>query len=95
MAQNIRVVNTLTYQEHTLLVCIEETLMQIRQRYMKEFNSHANAYTWKHLGKVLDMKKSLSENGVDIQALNLAHAGMNELEWMPTLHLYFNDDLTV
>ncbi|KAJ0060296.1 hypothetical protein NL108_008492 [Boleophthalmus pectinirostris] len=45
----IRVINTLTAQEHRLEVCSEETLEEILGRYLS-YNSHAHSYTWKHAG---------------------------------------------
>jgi hypothetical protein len=50
---------------------------------------------WKYTGQLLDMTKTLDENGVseDVQAMD--EVGMREDLWMPTLHLYFSDDLTV
>jgi hypothetical protein len=41
----------------------EETINEILTRY-KEINTHAASYTWKRLGKPLDMEKKLSENGI-------------------------------
>lgn len=29
-----------------------------------QYNVHAASYTWKRLGKVLDMNKTLQENGI-------------------------------
>ena len=48
----------LTKDEHVLEVCSEETLGQIRARYLSR-NAHAHSYTWKHLRRVLDMNKTL------------------------------------
>lgn len=50
----IRIVNMLTKDDHCLEVCTEETLHQIQNRYL-QMNVHATSYTWKRMGKVLDM----------------------------------------
>jgi hypothetical protein len=44
--RHIRVVNTLTKDEHLLEVGSEETLLEIQDRYF-DYNSHAASYTWK------------------------------------------------
>jgi len=36
---------------------------EILDRYL-QINSHAASYTWKRLSKVLDMSKTLDENGI-------------------------------
>lgn len=52
----IRIINTLTHDDHQIEVCSEETLSEILERYLK-FNGHAASYTWKRLGQALDMSK--------------------------------------
>mmetsp|Transcript_5282 Transcript_5282/g.19745 ORF Transcript_5282/g.19745 Transcript_5282/m.19745 type:complete len:444 (-) Transcript_5282:56-1387(-) len=84
----IRIVNTLTHQDHEMEVSTSETLNQILQRY-KEFNDHAGSYTWKRLGKILDMNKTLSQNGIEEEDEELTMTD----NYIPTLHIYYNDDL--
>ena len=43
-------------EENTLEVCCEESLDEILNRYL-EYNRHAASYTWKRMGRVLDMDK--------------------------------------
>ena len=97
-ARQIRVVNFLTSQEHILKICIEETLMEVLRRYLA-FNSHAESYTWKSLvkGKLvsLNMHQTLEENGIVDEEAIFEELGIELDECIPTLHLYFNDDLTV
>jgi hypothetical protein len=71
-ARRIRLRNTLVEDDEFVLeVCKEEKLSQIRfgililfidelfrARFL-ERNAHAHSYTWKHLGRVLDMTKTL------------------------------------
>ena len=100
----------LTKDEHVLEVCSEETLGQIRARYLSR-NAHAHSYTWKHLRRVLDMNKTLegfnishshsslwlftfAENGIPDEDAEFEELGLDRDEYIPTLHLYFNDDLT-
>lgn len=63
----VDIINTLTEQECRLEVSSEETLTEILDRYL-DYNENANSYTWKVLDKgefrVLDMNKTLAENGV-------------------------------
>lgn len=110
----IRVVNTLTSQQHTLQVrgsaaagttgavpdgrvclqvCSEETLAEVLQRYLK-YNAHARSYTWKHHNAVLDMNKTLSQNGVPDDDQELLDLRLDPERFVPSLQLYFNDDLS-
>ncbi|XP_015257053.1 PREDICTED: cytochrome b5 domain-containing protein 1 [Cyprinodon variegatus] len=89
----IRIVNTLTSQEQLLEVCSEETLEEILHRY-RRYNSHAHSYTWKHLGEVLDMTKTLSQNGVVDEDPELDRLRLDRDIFTPSILLYFNDDLT-
>jgi len=56
--RSLRLVNTLTSQQHMIEVCTEETLTEILARYLN-YNSHAQSYTWKYRGDPLDMSKTL------------------------------------
>eukprot|EP00761_Pharyngomonas_kirbyi_P005702 gb/GECH01005707.1/.p1 GENE.gb/GECH01005707.1/~~gb/GECH01005707.1/.p1 ORF type:complete len:187 (+),score=49.02 gb/GECH01005707.1/:1-561(+) len=69
----IQILNTLTQQKHKLEVCSEDTLQQILNRYF-EYNSHAASYTWKMLGKQLNLGMEL-------------FLGSNNLEKEPVLFL--------
>ena len=76
----------------------EETLQEIQQRY-QSINRHASSYIWTALPQgaatrlqfnVLDMSKTLHENRVFGAAPT--PAGVDE--HIPTLNLYWTDDLT-
>lgn len=75
-------------------VCSEETLNEILDRYT-QMNVHAASYTWKRLGVVLDMAKNLEKNGIADEREELLELGMQPDEYIPAIHLYFNDDLTI
>lgn len=92
--RKIIVVNTLTKDECTLEVCSEETMTAIQKRYL-HYNSHAKGYMWKRLGGVLDMSMTLEENGIKDETDVMERVGMDEDEWLPRIHLFFADDLTV
>ncbi|KAJ4456182.1 putative AstB/chuR-related protein [Paratrimastix pyriformis] len=92
--RKIRLVNMLTRDEHVIEVCTEETLEQIRSRYLSH-NAHAHSYTWKFLGQTLDMTKTLPENNIPDEDDDLHRLRMDPDAHIPTLHLYYNDDLTV
>lgn len=74
-------------------MCSEETLTEILQRYL-HYNAHAHSYTWKHDGVVLDMSKTLSENNVLDEELELEELRLDSEQFTPSILLYFNDDLT-
>lgn len=95
--RKIKLLNVLTRQENILDVCAEESIAAIQRRYTA-FNSHVKAYVWKrtdHTGtRVLDMAANLEVNGIPDEADELSELGVLE-DFIPLIHLYFADDLTV
>jgi len=67
---------------------------EILDRYL-DLNVHAASYTWKRIGKVLDMQKTLDDNGIPDETDELLELGIDPEEYVPAVHLYFNDDLTI
>ncbi|KAG7397789.1 Cytochrome b5 domain-containing protein 1, partial [Phytophthora boehmeriae] len=94
----LEIVNVLTQQQHSLEVCCEETLAEIQRRYLR-VNAHAGSYTWKHLEDdefvPLHMQQTLDENGIPDESPIFERFDMDEHQFKPILHLYFDDDLTV
>ena len=90
----IRVVNTLTKHDDKIEVASEESLNEILDRYA-DTNAHAASYTWKRLGKVLDMSQNLDANGIADEREELVELNIPDDEYIPAIHLYFNDDLTI
>ncbi|KAK9863721.1 hypothetical protein WJX84_005729 [Apatococcus fuscideae] len=95
----VLVKNVVAEQSYTLEVPQEETLQEIQQRYTS-INQHAGSYVWTALPhggsgnqnfKVLDMTKTLHENQVFGNAPEPGSVG----EHIPTIHLYWTDDLTI
>ncbi|EGZ22208.1 hypothetical protein PHYSODRAFT_489670 [Phytophthora sojae] len=97
-ARWLEVVNVLTQQRHSLEVCCEETLAEIQTRYLR-LNAHAGSYTWKHLEDdefvPLNMQRTLDENGIPDESPIFERFDMDEQQFKPTLHIYFDDDLTI
>uniref|UniRef100_A0A7S2F938 Cytochrome b5 domain-containing protein 1 n=1 Tax=Florenciella parvula TaxID=236787 RepID=A0A7S2F938_9STRA len=95
--RKVQIVNVLTHQTDLLTVCSEETLEEIRDRYM-EYNKHAQSYTWKKLEEdafvPMDMEKTLDENGVPDESEEFDKLGIDFDYYYPVIHVYFNDDLT-
>jgi hypothetical protein len=93
----IKIANMLTRTEDLIHACQEETIDDIRERYM-EYNKHAQSYTWKALINNefvnLAMKCTLEENGIVDESENFSSLGLDEDAYVPTLLIYFNDDLT-
>ena len=75
-------------------VASEESINEILDRYLV-INSHAASYTWKRLGKPLDMSLTLEQNGIPDERAELIELGIHTDEYIPAIHLYFNDDLTI
>eukprot|EP00448_Togula_jolla_P029071 CAMPEP_0170638248 /NCGR_PEP_ID=MMETSP0224-20130122/38916_1 /TAXON_ID=285029 /ORGANISM="Togula jolla, Strain CCCM 725" /LENGTH=268 /DNA_ID=CAMNT_0010968327 /DNA_START=57 /DNA_END=859 /DNA_ORIENTATION=- len=91
--RKVTMLNLLTKQKDTLEVPVEETIEEIRARYL-QLNAHAESYTWKRLGVILDMRKTLEENGVKDETEEFEKLGIDPDDHIPVIHLYFNDDLT-
>lgn len=92
--RKIRIINMLSHQDDLLEVCAEERLRDIRDRYLI-YNRHAMSYTWKRLGRVLNMELNLEENGIPDETEEFANLNIDEDQYIPALHVHFNDDLTV
>ena len=60
-----------------------------------ELNEHAASYTWKRLGRPLDMDKTLEENDIPDETDDFIDLNIDEHAYIPAVHLYYNDDLTV
>ena len=86
--------NTLTKDDETIEVACEENMNEILDRYLK-YNAHASSYTWKRMGKVLDMDLNLQENGIPDDTEECLSLGIDPEDYIPTIHLYFDDDLTI
>jgi len=86
--------NTLTKEEVVIDVGSEESMNEILDRYILQ-NFHAASYTWKRLGKCLNMNMNLAENGIEDESKECLALGIDPEEYIPTIHLYFDDDLTI
>lgn len=102
--QQVWIVNTLTETRHKLAFGCEETLAQVRQRFL-DINAHAESYTWKVLVpssteggaamfRTLDMSRTLQDNGVEDTEEEAEELGLEADDFLPVIHLYFDDDLT-
>lgn len=93
--RNIRIINTLTHHQETLVVPAEETLQEIQTRYL-EINKHSQSYTWKDCyAKVLDLEKTLEENGIHDEDAEYDYLDVPDSQrHVPAIMIYFNDDLT-
>ena len=84
----------ITKDDDVLEVASEENMHEIQERYM-ELNDHAQSYTWKRLGRPLDMDKTVEDNDIPDESEEFIELGMDEDMYIPAIHLYYNDDLTV
>mmetsp|Transcript_28273 Transcript_28273/g.27109 ORF Transcript_28273/g.27109 Transcript_28273/m.27109 type:complete len:157 (-) Transcript_28273:168-638(-) len=93
----VKIANMLTRVDDVINTCQEETINEIRERYV-EYNRHAQSYTWKVIINDafinLEMNLTLKENGVEDESDKFLELGLDEDFFIPTLHIYFNDDLT-
>lgn len=97
--RKIKLMNILTKQTTVLEVPSEETLNEIQRRYLAH-NAHSGSYTWKRsdgaqIARVLNMKLTLAENGIPDDVPTFTDKlDIDEDFYIPTIHLYFSDDLT-
>ncbi len=68
-------------------------MYEILERYLK-YNQHAASYTWKYDGEVLDMDKTLEENGIKDDDTDFDRLKMRDDSYLQSIMLYYNDDLT-
>jgi len=92
--RKLRLINMLSKQDDIIQVASEELLEEILDRYL-QLNEHAGSYTWKRLGRPLDMELTLEENGINDDTEEYKKLGIDEDFYIPAVHLYYNDDLTV
>ncbi len=92
--RKLRVINMQTKNDDILEVCSEETMNEILDRYM-EINEHAASSTWKRLGRPLDMEKTMEDNDLPDEAEDFIDLNIDEDSYIPSVHLYYNDDLTI
>ena len=92
--RKIRLINMLTKHDDVLEVATEETINEILDRYL-EINSHAASYTWKRMGRELNMERNLSQNDIPDETEELLELGIDLEDYIPAIHLYFDDDLTI
>merc|ERR1719327_1815219 len=91
--RKVTICNLLTKQKTTIEVPVEETIEEIRDRYLL-FNAHAKSYKWTRLGKPLDMSQTLEENGMKDETEEFMRLGIDPDDHIPVIHLHFLDDLT-
>lgn len=84
----------LTKDDDIIEVSSEETMNEILDRYIPT-NFHSASYTWKRLGRPLDMDKTLEDNDIPDESVEFVDLNIDEEAYVPCVHLYYNDDLTV
>eukprot|EP00762_Andalucia_godoyi_P001863 ANDGO_05964.mRNA.1 hypothetical protein len=89
--RHIELFNTLSKQCVRIACAEEDTLHDILLRYIPH-NAHGHSYTFKFLGKVLDMTKSLEANGIPYDQ---TFGEDWDIGHVPKLFVYFNDDLSI
>ena len=92
--RKLRVINMLTKSDDVVEVCCEESMNEVLDRFL-DLNEHAASYTWKRLGRPLDMERTLEENDIPDETEEFAYLNIDEDSYIPCVHLYYNDDLTV
>ena len=92
--RKIRLLNMLSKVDDIIEVAGEESLDQILERYLPH-NDHAASYTWKMSGRPLEMNMNLEDNGIVDDSEDFKRLEIDDNLYIPTIHLYYNDDLTI
>jgi hypothetical protein len=89
--QPLNILNVLTSEQQTVYFCREENFEAIIERFLT-WNENAENYTWKYLGKEIDVKKSVEENGIYVNRESEEEKRNESMDFIPTVHIFFNDD---
>lgn len=88
----INIVNMLNKERTYLLVCCEDTMTQIQERYSK-FNTNTQQYVWKYNGQILDMEKTLDGNGIVDLTDTFEALFIPQDYHIPSILIYFTDEI--
>ncbi|XP_057335651.1 cytochrome b5 domain-containing protein 1 [Microplitis mediator] len=87
-----RIINMLTTKEATIWVCEEETVRKIQERFAF-FNSNYADYLWKSDDKILDLDKTLTENGIPDERELFVNCGLPDDFYIPSILCYYKDSV--
>ena len=90
--RDVRLVNTLTGQDDTMEVAGEETVADIKQRWISDYGG-GSGYVLKVGGRVLELDKTLDQNGLVDERGEMEELGMNCRDFIPVIHLYYDDQI--
>ena len=90
--RDVRLVNTLTGQDDTMEVAGEETVADIKRRWIADYGG-GSGYVLKVRGQVLELNKTLEQNGMVDERGEMEELGMNCRDFIPVIHLYFDDQV--
>ena len=90
--RDVRLVNTLTGQDDCMEVAGEETVADIKRRWQSEYGG-GGGYVLKVGGRVLELDKTLEQNGLADERADMEELGMNCRDFIPVIHLYFDDQI--
>ncbi|CAG5073882.1 Similar to cyb5d1: Cytochrome b5 domain-containing protein 1 (Danio rerio) [Cotesia congregata] len=85
-----RVINTLIAKEALIWVCEEDTIKRIQERF-KLFNSNSSDYLWKSEEKILDLNKTLTDNGIPDERERFLRCGLPDNFYVPSILCYYKD----
>ena len=71
----------------------EETVGDIKQRWISDYGG-GNGYVMKVRGQVLELDKTLDQNGLVDERAEMEELGMNCRDFIPVIHLYFDDQIS-
>lgn len=82
----------LTKDDCLLEVCMEDKIRRIQDRY-KIYNNDFDSYEWCYEDRVLDLDKTLEQNGITDEREKFLEVGLPDNTYIPMILLYYKDDL--
>ncbi|XP_008196009.2 cytochrome b5 domain-containing protein 1 [Tribolium castaneum] len=92
MVRPIKIINLLLGRAVVINVCCEDDFFRIQERYSL-YTSEPDSYTWVYMDKLIEMDKTMDENGIPDDREKMAELGIPKSFFVPSVSLYFNDDL--
>ncbi|XP_044271122.1 cytochrome b5 domain-containing protein 1 [Tribolium madens] len=92
LVRPIKIINILLGKAVVINVCCEDSFYRIQERYSL-YTSEPDSYTWVYMDKLIEMDKTMDENGIPDDREKMAELGIPKSFFVPSVNLYFNDDL--
>ena len=102
---HVSVVNTLTGQAEAMEVGVEESVGEVRRRWLalqgegvgrpsaEVVDGPYRCYVWKRGGVAMRLDGTLEENGVRDERAEMEELGINASDYVPVIHVHYEEEL--